>query len=720
VASAPVGALPPLLAAPPWTRRRKPAKPIVIPGLTPPDGYSIVWPDGLRDEWLRSATRYTSSLYESDWPEMIRRYEARTLNSIEEEALFTVGPVDVLRPYVADWPAPRRYGAEYWMRPIIARFELDSLPLVLGVVIEDTPSVVGGLLLPFLDIRAARLVADWLARLKSARRFAVDWLAWHGLNAVPLLVPDAVGPVGRARTGAEAALRWLASTHDADTVVTAAKVHGDEAAAAVETMLAADPLDAVPARLPKIGDWLDQGRLPQVLLRDREQALPPEAAAHVVTMLTISGPGAPYAGLEIVRETCDRASLAEFGWAVFRQWQLAGMPAKDGWALTGLGRLGDDETVRRLTPIIRAWPGEGGHSKAVNGLEVLAEIGSEIALVHLNGIAQRVKFKALKERAQEKIEEVADGLGLSSEQLADRLVPDFGLDENGSMVLDYGPRRFVVGFDEQLKPYVLDEAGKRRKDLPAPGARDDDKALGERKRFAALKKDVRTVAGDLIHRLETAMVTGRGWTPAEFADLFVGHPLTWHIARRLVWVGVGGTQFRVAEDRTLADVEENTVPVPDGPIRIAHPLGLTGTLEAWSEVFADYEILQPFPQLGRAVYALTEEERAGSRLTRFEGATVASRAVLGLERRGWLREFPQDAGIQGSISRPAGDGRFIVIGLDPGIVVGYPDEFPETRLDSISIMDRPDGYGPQGALRLGDLDPVTASEVIAELTELTA
>ncbi|WP_329253647.1 DUF4132 domain-containing protein [Actinoallomurus sp. NBC_01490] len=721
VATAPAEALPPLLAAPPWTRPRKPARPIVIADLTPPDGSSIVWPDGRRDEWLRSASEYADHLVRSDWPDMIRRYRARELNFVEEEALFTLGPVDALRPYVADWTTPvHYYGAEQWMRPIIARFELDALRPTLGIVVGESPSVVGGLLLPFLDVRVARLMADWLVRLKSARKIATGWLAWHGLSTVPFLVPDAVGPAGRSRTGAEAALRHLASTHDAHAVVTAAKFHGDEAAAAVEAMLAADPLDSVPARLPKVGDWLEQRRLPQVLLRDRAQALPPEAAGHIVTMLTISMAGEPYAGLEVVRETCDRASLAEFGWAVFRQWRLAGMPAKDGWALAGLGRLGDDETVRRLTPIIRAWPGEGGHTRAVAGLEVLAGIGSEIALMHLNGIAQRVKFKALKDRAREKIEEVAEGLRLSPEQLADRLVPDFGLDDQGSMVLDYGPRRFVVGFDEQLKPYVLDETGKRRKDLPAPGARDDDKALGERKRFAALKKDVRTVAGDLIRRLETAMVTRRGWSTAEFADLFVGHPLTWHIARRLVWVGVGGAEFRIAEDRTLADRDDNTVPVPDGPIRIAHPLDLPGTLEAWSEVFGDYEILQPFPQLGRPVYTLTEEERAGSRLTRFEGATVPTRAVIGLERRGWLRESPQDAGIQGSISRPAGDGRYVVIFLDPGIAVGAPEMFPDTRLDSISLTDRPDGYGSRGSLRFGDLDPVTASEVIAELTELTA
>jgi hypothetical protein len=475
--------------------------------------------------------------------------------------------------------------------------------------------------------------------------------------------------------------------------------------------------------MPKIGAWADPALLPQVLLRDRTLALPPESVGHLLAMLSISKPGAMYAGLAVVRETCDPASLAEFGWAVFERWQMTGMPAKDGWALTGLGWIGDDETVRRLTPVIRAWPGEGGHSRAVTGLDVLATVGTEIALMHLNGIAQRIKFRALQERAREKIETVAEGLGLSREQLADRLVPDFGLDEDGSMVLDYGPRRFVVGFDEQLKPYVEDESGKRRKDLPAPGARDDaEQAPAARKRFADLKKDVRTVGGDVIRRLEAAMTAQRAWSAAEFTDLFVRHPLTWHVARRLVWVSEE-TEFRVAEDRTFADVEDEALTLPAGArVHVAHPLELTGSLDAWAEVFADYEILQPFPQLGRPVYALTDEERAGSCLTRFEGVTVTTGKVLGLERHGWTRETPQDAGIQGSISREAGEGRFIVIGLDPGIAVGALDVFPQQQLRPISISSHPDGWGrrDEDSVRFGDLDPVTASEVLADLTELTS
>ncbi|MFV2180020.1 DUF4132 domain-containing protein, partial [Actinomadura sp. LOL_011] len=309
----------------------------------------------------------------------------------------------------------------------------------------------------------------------------------------------------------------------------------------------------------------------------------------------MSKPDDVYAGVGVVRELCDPVSLAEFGWALFRWWDVRGASSAENWALTQLGLLGDDGTVRRLTPVIRAWPGEGGHAKAVAGLDVLAAIGTGTALMHLNSIAQRVKFKGLKGRAQEKIEEVAAGLELTAEQLADRLVPDFGLDASGTLTLDYGPRAFVVAFDEQLKPTITDDDGKPRKSLPKPGAKDDpDLAPAASKRFAALKKDLRTVAADQLARLERAMVARRRWPVAEFRELLAGHPLLRHLVRRLVWVADDGPVFRVAEDGTFADAADDAIVLPGtARVGVAHPLDLGGDLPAWSEVFADYEILQP-------------------------------------------------------------------------------------------------------------------------------
>jgi hypothetical protein len=54
-----------------------------------------------------------------------------------------------------------------------------------------------------------------------------------------------------------------------------------------------------------------------------------------------------YAGLDVVREHCDPASLAEFGGQLFQLWQAVGAPAQDNWVLDGLGYVGDDETLLR-------------------------------------------------------------------------------------------------------------------------------------------------------------------------------------------------------------------------------------------------------------------------------------------------------------------------------------------------------------------------------------
>ncbi len=479
-------------------------------------------------------------------------------------------------------------------------------------------------------------------------------------------------------------------------------------------------------RQPKVGVWVEPSALPQILLAERDRALPLTEVTNLVRALSLSKTAA-HETVVAVKAVCDRTSLAEFGWALFERWRVAGSPAADNWALAVLAWIGDDETVRRLTPIIRAWPGEGGHHRAVAGLDVLAGIGTDTALMHLHETAQRVKFKALKIRAGEKIAEVAAGLGLTGEQLSDRLVPDFGLDTQGRTVVDYGARRFTVGFDEQLRPFVVDQDGKRRRDLPAPGAHDDTElAAAERKRFADLKKSVRTVASYQIRRLESAMVTQRSWTRGEFQDLFLRHPLIGHLTGRLVWtceVDSVVTAFRIAEDGTFTDVGDDSWIMPDvAQIRIAHPITVGDVeMRRWSELFADYQILQPFLQLGREVYAPTATEAGGSRLSRFEGVTVPVGRVLGLTRRGWDRGAPLDNGIERWISRQVAPDTHLVIALDPGIAVGMVNEFGDQTLETVWLDKAPGDHWPsrEYPLRMGALDPIIASEVLADLVELT-
>src|SRR5262249_26446208 len=147
---------------------------------------------------------------------------------------------------------------------------------------------------------------------------------------------------------------------------------------------------------------------------------------------------------KVLKQHADPAMLDAFAWALFERWRGEGMPPKEKWALTALGLLGGDGSVLKLTPLLRAWPGEGQHQRAVAGLECLRAIGSDTALTQLNGVALKLKFKGLQNRARQLMEAIAAARGLTRAELEDRIVPDLDLDERGSRVFDFGPRRFTV------------------------------------------------------------------------------------------------------------------------------------------------------------------------------------------------------------------------------------------------------------------------------------
>ncbi|WP_433465787.1 DUF4132 domain-containing protein [Spirillospora sp. CA-128828] len=487
------------------------------------------------------------------------------------------------------------------------------------------------------------------------------------------------------------------------------------------------PEDQVPKALRKGGKkgapgWAPPAAMPQILLRGREHALPAAATGHLVEELGKASPRrAPTQRLSDALDALDSGSLAEFGWSLFERWRVSGEATRIGWALAQLSWTGDDEIARRLGGMARFWPGQDGIQLPLKALDVLSGIGTDVAVMQLHLVAEKARPKRLKKKAGQLLTEVADDRGLTMDQLGDRIVPDFGLDADSGMTLDYGPRSFTVGFDEQLKPVVFDGKGTLRKTLPKPGAKDDPEAAPAAHRtFTGLKKDVRTVATDQILRMERAMAEQRRWTTEDFRRLFVRHPLLWHLVRRMVWLhdGDGTTAFRIAEDRTFADVNDKALALPEsGEVRIAHPVHLGDGVAAWSEVFADYEILQPFPQLGRPVHAFTDEESAGNRLDRVVDVVVGVGKALGLERHGWTRGTPEDAGVQHCLTRYVA-GRTVVLDVSPGFPVMSPAEWPEQTLGLVWIAESEASDFRTSKATFGELDDVDASELLLTLQTL--
>ncbi len=504
----------------------------------------------------------------------------------------------------------------------------------------------------FISPRIAVDIAKAAAR-KRTRQAAQRWLTENPEVAALGLIPAALGAIATSRD-AQAALRYVAIAGHGATIAAMAQRYGAAAATQIQALLDDDPL-RLGAKAPKLPDFLRLAELADVQLNNGA-LLDDTARAALVEMLQAMPVDGTYPGITIVRSACSADSLGAFALDLVEQWVLGDMPGRHEWMVYAAAHLPSVASTRRVIELARQWARKNG-AKAERFAQVLVAIGDDAALQALAHIADTTRYDALRTTVSAMVQEVAAARGLSSDELADRVVPDAGLDSRGRLTLTLGARTVVVELDETLTPVVREQTadglGPRTTALPRPN-RTDDPVLAKTARatFAAFKGDVAAIAQRTMRRFERAMVDGRCWPVADFTQYIAHHPLLTHVARRLLWdaLDADGTlrSFRVAEDGTFADASDATIKLAaDAQIRIAHPA--RGIAPQWNTIFADYELIQPFAQLGRQVCRLDADELAQASCKRWAGITIAPAKLLGMfEARGWQRN---DAGYVASYRR---------------------------------------------------------------------
>ncbi len=716
VADAADADIPAFLRAPPWhSKKAKAAGPIklglTIKALAP----TTSWAKNERDKWQQQKGWGETERTIAQWQKL-----AETTQDLVDTSDLATMPTEFVETFAARAQLSR-WSDDGWYPRIVARHEHAALAFYGKRLEEDLAKFLPNLV-PLGRAEFALPMATALATKKSLRDTAKAWLLRHPKHAAAGLLPTALGKMCKDREYAEGALRFVANNGQDAEVAEVATDNGVQAE--LQQILSSSAFDTFPARLPKLPTWADASALPRPVLKDKMGALSLSATAAVVEMLAFSGVDDPYAGIDAVKEACEPKSLARFSWALFQAWLTSGASSKEAFGMTSLGFYGDDDAARKLAAYAREWPGESANARAVSALDVIGAIGTDVALMHLNAIALKSKFKALQTKAQGKIEVIAEARGFTREELEDRLAPDLGLDDDGSLKLDFGARVFTVGFDEALRPFVKDSDGARLKDLPKPKQSDDDeKSKAAVEQWGQLKKDAKQAASLQILRLELAMCGRRRFVASDFVELFVRHPLVVHIVRRLVWATYGAdgkiaATFRVAEDRSFADASDDAFDLhDDASVSIPHPLELSAAVSAqWSQVFGDYELVQPFAQLGRPTATPDAAQKASNALDTVKGVLAKTGKVLGLETRRWRRGPPQDGGVVGWMEKHLADGRHITLNLDPGLYTGMLSESPEQTLGSASL-----GGGPSWASKgdaFGTLDAIAYSELVRDLESL--
>ena len=565
--------------------------------------------------------------------------------------------------------------------------------------------------------RVAATFARALAK-KSLRRSAEQWLTANARLATWGLLPAAFAPISKKtaadRAAAQSALMLIKRNDRGGEATAVAALYGVDAARAFEAL---DPLQDVPTKIPTLPPFAMVSELPPLRCTDGTP-FGSIATERFLTMLSFGITSTSvYGGIADVQAAAEPASLTAFLWALFERWQAAGTPSTADWALRALGLVGDDTVVRKLVPLIRAWPKEKALARAAVGIDVLGHIGTDLALMSIDALATESRYDSIRERAGETISGIAATRGLSTAALADRLAPTLNLDANGTCELMVGDARYRVGFDAYLLPSVqlLDAAGHATAAPLAelPKARKGDEAgAASHVRWKALRADAKAAAKREIARLERAMVDGRSWTADEFNRLLLHHPLMQHLARRLLWrateLGQSSVLFRVAEDRTLADAADASYELPaTAAVTLPHPLRCTvEELATWARIFADYEVLAPFEQLTRAVERCTAGAQRDQVVADVLGRGLPAGDVRRLRERGWRTDG--DSWCSTMVRDLGAD--VVALQLEPGFAADLA-EIEDQKATSLTLLR--DNATADWRI----VDDVTFSELLRELRE---
>ncbi|GAB4207601.1 MAG: hypothetical protein OHK0022_36080 [Roseiflexaceae bacterium] len=352
-----------------------------------------------------------------------------------------------------------------------------------------------------------------------------------------------------------------------------------------------------------------------------------------------------------------------------------------------------------------------------------ALFGAEPVLRALSDIVARHAFWRARDAAA-LLELYAAARGLTRRQLEDQIIPHCGL----GAAIDYGPRRFTLVLGERYTP-LLRESGRRVRTARPHPRRSDDPLLVERatadwktyRRMLVLESRVQSA------RLERAMLDGWRWTPAEFAAL-LAHPLLAELARRLIWGGYG-PDGALLECFSLADqlspVNEDYAPVRlerFAAIGLPHPVHVAPARRlGWIELLSDFHTVALFPQGGRAVYELSEAERAGDKLMRFAGAKLNPQIFFAR-----LSNFSWQIGQNDETiyAMRVFEGANVTVLAEFGFEDNYQHAvisncfFASGLLDVTSLTE--ENTPPPPPLPLHTIDPVALSETLAALTTLTS
>ncbi|MDE5584594.1 MAG: hypothetical protein K2J08_12940, partial [Ruminococcus sp.] len=194
------------------------------------------------------------------------------------------------------------------------------------------------------------------------------------------------------------------------------------------------------AKLKKVA-WLFENPYRAVHFEDGTEVPENHLKALVILYSDMQSAGINQTAVSIA-EKINKDELGNFVLDVFGRWLEKGATAKTKWVLWFCGVHGNSSMIKNFMHYIKEWSEHQRSAIAGEAVYALAMNGSSEALMNVDSMARKFKNKQVRNSANQALLSVAEQLGITKEELADRIVPDMNFDDNMCRVFDYGKRQF--------------------------------------------------------------------------------------------------------------------------------------------------------------------------------------------------------------------------------------------------------------------------------------
>lgn len=242
---------------------------------------------------------------------------------------------------------------------------------------------------------------------------------------------------------------------------------------------------------------------------------------------------------------------------------------------------------------------------------IYSQLNNKTGISKLVKLRQKATHKTAQRRIEKAIVDTANARGMTSNQLVEESVLDYGLSESGKVVLALpeAESEICLAYGGAAKISFRDNEGALIKSLPAQTNEIYEEQLKE---FILSHKQINADIKAINLRVENFYRTGYSLTYERWYQCYYDHPLVKRAVSGTLWlVGqVGQHQTLIFHEGKLKNLlgEEVLDIDPLAQIRLWHPLYNGYELNDWKRFLVAHKINQPFPQVHREIYLFAEAQ----------------------------------------------------------------------------------------------------------------